>query len=102
ELSDDQARSFGGKVRGLLGGLRERDFQSLLGNSRTFTHLLIEFDRFRPTFFSEIPKFVIARTADMGIFKVVRADEQVVSGDQVHYPQESGRRYITGEALNHA
>jgi hypothetical protein len=38
----------------------------------------------------------------MGIFKVVRADEDVVSRDQVHHPEESRRRYIAGEALNGA
>ena len=38
----------------------------------------------------------------MGIFKVVRADEQVVSVDQVHHAEESRRGNITGEALNDA
>ena len=38
----------------------------------------------------------------MGIFEVVRADEQVVLGDQVHHSQESRRRNIASEALNEA
>jgi hypothetical protein len=33
----------------------------------------------------------------MGIFKVVRPDEDVVSGDQVHHPEESRRGNITRE-----
>jgi methylmalonyl-CoA mutase cobalamin-binding subunit len=36
----------------------------------------------------------------MGIFKVVRPDKDVVSGDQVHHPEESRRGNITREALN--
>jgi len=38
----------------------------------------------------------------MGIFKMVRADEQVVSGDQVHHSKESGGGNVAGETLNDA
>src|SRR5262249_12162474 len=98
----DQPRSVFGNLRGLRCSLRKRDFQTLLRNSSSFAHFLAQLDWLRAAHFAQKPKLVVARAAGPSVFKVVRTDQDVVSGNQVHDAQESRRRNVASKALNDA
>jgi len=48
------------------------------------------------------PELVVACAADVDILEVVRANQDVVAGHQVHHAQECRPRHIARQALNDA